>query len=275
MNSFDGIIIEDIKGCSPEYDNSGLRARLHYAPASFFSTIDLPLTSPNFSENAIINNQSIIFQSPDCGWAYIDVLIDANEVGEEYSGGNRRLKVQTSLSIHIPKLTPQIMGMVRLFKNTPMIYCVTTTGGQDLLIGNLLNRAFFSTIKITTAKTYEEMAGINATITCNAPLLFLSDSITSTPSSPGTGINPNQPGDYLEEEFNLTDTMISAGVVNIILSEIIDKNKPYSLFYNGVYVPKSAVSFGVANNIIIDLTMSDYFIPPIVGDNVIVKYYKL
>lgn len=156
-----------------------------------------------------------------------------------------------------------------------MIYCVTTTGGQDLLIGNLLNRAFFSTIKITTAKTYEETAGVNATITCNAPLFFLSDSITSTPSSPGTGINPNQPGDYLEEEFNLTDTMISTGTINIILSEIINKNKPYSVFYNGIYLPNSIVSFGVTNNVIIDTTANNYDIPPIVGDNVVVKYYKI
>lgn len=188
MNSFEGTNIEDISQCGSNDFGSGLQTRLYYAPSDFFKRLDLPASTQNYQEKLLISTDFIEFQNEDCGWAYIDILIDENEVKSSLTGALQRKKSKTALEIFILGLRSRILGFLEIHANTPLVFCIPSSDDNSFLIGNLKNRAFIDQANGTSGKKYDDNSGVASSITCNSPVYFFDTNliIETHDSEPGT-----------------------------------------------------------------------------------------
>lgn len=188
MNSFDGLNIEDISQCGSNDFGSGLQTRLYYAPADFFKRLDLPGATQNYSDKLLISSDFIEFQNADCGWAYIDILIDENELKTSIPGNVQRKKSKTGLEIFILGLRSRVLGFIEIHMNTPMVFCIPSSDDHSMLIGNLSNRAFLEQGNGSSGRTYADNSGVAATISSNSPVYFFDENLIIEPvdSAPGT-----------------------------------------------------------------------------------------
>ena len=190
MNSFNGLVIEDLTNCGTNDFGSGLQTRLYYAPASFFKRINLPSPSEDFQNVLLLENSFIEFQNENCGWAFVDLLIDENEVKSSIVGNNQRKKNKTSLDVFILGLRSRVLGFLYKMQNEPMVFCIPTSDNISILIGNLRNRAFIEQANGTSGKQYEENSGIAASISCNSVMYFFRENLNIQPIDPS---DPNIP----------------------------------------------------------------------------------
>lgn len=191
MNSFDGIAIEDINVCGTNDFGSGLQTRLYYAPASFFKRIDLPGENEDFQNVLLVEISFVEFQNEHCGWAFIDVFIDENELKSMMSGGNQRKKSKISLEVFALGFRSRILGFLHKMKNEPMIFCISTIDDHSILIGTLRNRAFIEQANGTSGRKYEDNSGVAITISSNSQVHFFKENLNIVPMGPS---NPNVPG---------------------------------------------------------------------------------
>lgn len=79
---------------------------------------------------------------------------------------------------------------------------------------------------------------------------------------------------FIEEEKTITQSMIvnSGYDVRVILSELMDENLERSVFYNGVFIPKSMTITSNNNDLLVKLQQLNF--KPTVGDFLVIKYYK-
>ncbi|MCC2590371.1 hypothetical protein [Chryseobacterium sp. MFBS3-17] len=77
---------------------------------------------------------------------------------------------------------------------------------------------------------------------------------------------------FVEDEITVTAGMISTYVVNASLTEDVDEALERSVFYNGVFVPKSMCTLSGPH---IEIDLSALLIEPNAGDFLVIKYYKL
>ena len=180
MNSFNGVSIENINFC-PEVDyTSGLKAKLYYAPDSFFKKIELPSGDLDFQNHLIISLLDIEFQE-DCGWSSIDILIDENELKASLNGQTKRKKTKSQLDIFILGFIPKVLGFIEKMKNEDLVFLISLSDGTSVLLGNLLNRANFSGAETTSGKKYEDNSGAAISLSCNSPIYFFSENLIITP----------------------------------------------------------------------------------------------
>lgn len=78
---------------------------------------------------------------------------------------------------------------------------------------------------------------------------------------------------HVEEEISVTPSMISGSTVTLVLGQIIDPAKELSIYYNGVFIPRSMRNIIAANNSVeVDLAALNMDMTP--GDFIVVKYHK-
>lgn len=75
------------------------------------------------------------------------------------------------------------------------------------------------------------------------------------------------------DEVVTVGSMIAGSEVTMILSQVIDEDLDWSVYFNGVFVPKSLTSLEPNNSIKINLAPLN--IEPVIGDYFVTKYYKL
>lgn len=75
------------------------------------------------------------------------------------------------------------------------------------------------------------------------------------------------------QEFTLNNIMISGSDITVILSEVINTELDFTVYLNGIYIPKSMCIINeTENKMIINFTALS--ITPSLGDFLIIKYYK-
>lgn len=187
MNSFEDFSIEDITACGSNDFGSGLRTRLYYAPDTFFKRIDLPGVTQKYQEKLLISSDFIEFQTEDCGWAFVDILIDENELKTMIPGPAQRKKTKASLEVFILGFRSRVLGFLEEHMNTPMVFCIPSIDNNSMLIGNLRNRAFFDQGNGSSGRKYEDNSGVAATINSNSPVYFFDENLIILPidSEPG------------------------------------------------------------------------------------------
>ena len=188
MNSFEGFNIDDINACGTNDFGSGLQARLYFAPAEFFQAINLPPRT-DFQNTLLISVDDLIFNA-DKMWSAIDILVDENEVKTMFPGSVRRKRAKSSIEFFILGFRAKVLGFLELMKNENLIFCIITSDGHGLLIGNLLNYANFDKADATTAKKYEDNAGASAAVMSNSPVYIFKENLiieTGGSTEPGGG----------------------------------------------------------------------------------------
>ena len=60
-------------------------------------------------------------------------------------------------------------------KNEDLVFLISLSDGTSILLGNLRNRANFSTSETTTGKKYEDNSGVSASLISNSPIYFISE----------------------------------------------------------------------------------------------------
>ncbi len=173
MNSFEGVNIEDLKHCPQDNFASGIKTKIYYAPASYFSKIDLPTLQNTYEDFVSIAKDGMEFRGG--GWNSIDVLIDENELKQSLSGPLQRKKSKTELEFFILGFKAKVLGLIEAHKNTPMIFVIVDAVGNNWVIGNLRNRSFMESADVTTSKKYEDNSGGAVKVTCNAPIFYFGD----------------------------------------------------------------------------------------------------
>lgn len=186
MQPFEDVFIEDILQCGSNDFGSGLQARLYFAPASYFSAINLP-TPTNFQESLLIS-VSDVFLNGGMLWNAIDILIDENEIKTSIQGGTKRKKSKTTIDLFILGFRAKVLGFVELLKNEDLIFCINTSDGHGILVGNLRNFANIDKADGNTGKKYEDNSGVSVSINCNSPVyIFKEKLIIDTSGSSGGG----------------------------------------------------------------------------------------
>lgn len=198
MNSFEDFFIEDITACETNDLGSGLRTRLYYAPSTFFKRIDQPSPAGNYQERLLISPDFIEFQNEDCGWAFIDILIDENELKTSIAGSSQKKRSKTNLEIFILGLRSRVLGFIETHMNTPLIFCIPSSDDNSMLIGTLKNRAFLDQANGTSGRKYEDNAGLAATIICNSPLYFFDENLIIEPSGSEPGVITGSGGGFID-----------------------------------------------------------------------------
>ena len=174
MNSFNGVSIEDVSYCPADNYAAGLKATLYYAPASFFKNIELPSGDLDFQNYLRISISAIEFKYTT-NWSYIDILIDENELKANINGQTKRKKTKSQLDIFILGFIPKVLGFIEKMKNEDLVFLISLSDGTSILLGNLRNRANFSTSETTTGKKYEDNSGVSASLISNSPIYFISE----------------------------------------------------------------------------------------------------
>lgn len=82
----------------------------------------------------------------------------------------------------------------------------------------------------------------------------------------------NQNSNKVEEEINVTQSMISGTSVTFPIGELIDPDKERTIYYNGVFIAKSMSTIDVDNKIIVNL--GPLQIEPIITDSIVIRYFK-
>ena len=174
MNSFNGVSIEDVSYCPADNYAAGIKATLYYAPDSFLKKIELPSGDLDFQNHLLISFLDIEFQE-NCGWSSIDILIDENELKANINGQTKRKKTKSQLDIFILGFIPKVLGFIEKMKNEDLVFLISLSDGTSILLGNLRNRANFSTSETTTGKKYEDNSGVSASLISNSPIYFISE----------------------------------------------------------------------------------------------------
>lgn len=186
MQPFEDLFIEDILQCGTNDFGSGLQARLYFAPASYFSQITLP-TPTTFQESLLISVNDVFFNAGKL-WNAIDILIDENEIKTSISGGTKRKKSKTTIDIFILGFRSKVLGFIELLKNEDLIFCISTSDGHGILVGNLRNFANIDKADGNTGKKYEDNSGVSVSIGCYSPVyIFKEKLIIDTGGSSGGG----------------------------------------------------------------------------------------
>ena len=186
MNSFEGFNIDDINGCGSNDFGSGVQARLYFAPADFFQSINLPVRS-DFQNSLLISVNDLIFNA-DKTWSAIDILIDENEVKTAYPGPLRRKRAKSAIDFFILGFRAKVLGFLELMKNENLIFCIITTDGHALLIGNLRNYAHFEKADGSSGKEFGDNSGVAATVNSSSPVYIFKENLvieTSGSTEPG------------------------------------------------------------------------------------------
>ena len=170
MNSFEGVNIEDLTQCPQDSFASGIKTKIYYAPASYFSQINLPMLQNTYEDFVSIAKYGMKFRGG--GWNSIDVLIGENELKQTLTGPLQRKKSKTELECMILGFRTKVLGFIEAHKNTPMIFIVVDAVGNNWVIGNLRNRAFMDNADVTTSKKYEDNSGAVMKITSNSPIFY-------------------------------------------------------------------------------------------------------
>lgn len=175
INSFDDISVKEFRIDNLNYclnDNyaSGLNTKVYFAPATYFSKIDLPLISNSYGSILNLNKQDIEFKNR--GWVEVDVLIGENELKQNLTGALQRKKNKTELEFFILGFKSKVLGFIEKHKNIPIVLIVVDAVGNNWLIGNLRNRAFFENADISTQRKYEDNSGAVVKVTCNSPIYY-------------------------------------------------------------------------------------------------------
>lgn len=176
MNSFEGVNIEDITYCPNDNYASGVKTKIYYAPISYFDKIDLPSLENTYEEFVSIAKNGIDFRGG--GWNCIDVLIGENELKQNLVGPFQRKKSKTELEFFILGFKTKVLGLIEKNKNTPMVFIVVDAVGNNWVIGNLRNRAFFDTADISTQRKYEDNSGAAVKVTCNSPIFYFGNEMS-------------------------------------------------------------------------------------------------
>ena len=175
MNSFDNIEIskfrlENLNYCVNENYASGLRTKAYFAPASYFSKINIPNRNVKYDDYVKLDKDDLAFLIG--GWAEIDILIEENELRQTLIGPLKRKKIKTELDLFILGFKTNILGFIEKYKNTPIIMIVVDAVGNNWLIGNLRNYALIESGDISTQRKYEENSGAKIKIVSNSTVLF-------------------------------------------------------------------------------------------------------
>lgn len=163
------INIEDLLHCPDEISLGGLRARIWYAPLSFFSKINLP-TQGNFVEKKKISKEDIALkQGKSLG--FIDAFLEQNALTEKVKGTQRKWKTVSELSFSLLGMKLENLGFIQTIKNEPLIFFIPDNNENIWLFGSLKNPAYLNTYEANTNKKTEEDPLLNISFIAQTELL--------------------------------------------------------------------------------------------------------
>ena len=186
MQAFSDFFIENITHCDSNDLGAGIKAKLYFAPASFFSKIDLPAKT-NFQDSLLISLLDVELISGK-EWNVIECLVDENELKVKLQGNLGRKRIKPSLEVYILGLKAKILGFLEILKNEDLVFMIETNDGISILFGTLINPAKIEAADGSTAKKYEDNAGVSISLTTNASVYFFREKLVINPTD-STPIN--------------------------------------------------------------------------------------
>ena len=179
MQPFEDFFIDNITNCDSNDFGAGMKAKLYFAPASYFSEIKLP-TATNFQDALLITQQDVKLKDGKL-WQVIECLIDENELKAKISGPTKRKRMKASLDVFILGFRAKVLGFIHLMKNEDLICMIQTNDDISILVGNLTNTANIENAEGTLSKKYDDNAGVTVSISTNAPILFFEEKLIINP----------------------------------------------------------------------------------------------
>lgn len=164
---FDELENESIDACVNQELQAGVsEVGVYYAFHEQATLIPMPKNFGDVDfdyESAVTVSEDITFPVGK-GFAKITIMTDSGEVMFEAVGNKGNKKNKSSFAFAVPGNAKKTLGMLRVIKNIPMIFCVGERDGQKRLIGDANNPAYLSEGKATTGKGGEDDKLVNFTI---------------------------------------------------------------------------------------------------------------